>query len=522
MPSPPIPHLLFLPAELKSLIFAHLSSKSLQALSSTCRGLHAIALPLAYARVTLMWDNSPSQRANAPRLNLFIRTLIENPHLARAIKRLDLRANECMYFDDEGRFQVSIPGIAACAPSAAELASFHKAVQELGMQGNPNWDEDSEDARGAFFLMLVLVLAHCSRLEELELSVVFVAPNTWHEWFEDLVRLGLRKGGQNAWMSNLKKFTLRCDTSAETEDMRPGFMRIGKIPLWAFYLPAVEEVVLEHFEDPLSSDDMLELDQGPEFEDWRVHWWPMSCLPMCTKLPKTYPHVSTLPPSCTYLTTLRLKRCSAEARTLELLLRYTPGLKVLELDIFQQPESAAFDLSILRQALEHVAHTLERLTVRYEVFFDPDYSENVSDLISITRGRLCPLTSFARLTYLEISLHTLFGADDSLSNKFFPLAAVLPPRLQELVITDDLYGFSDWQQYFEDADAMAMFRRYLEGAGYGEGEWKVATPELRRFVYDLRERGEYTVRFWDSEEMREELTAMCKGQGLEGEVLWSY
>ncbi|KAH7091312.1 hypothetical protein FB567DRAFT_589206 [Paraphoma chrysanthemicola] len=522
MPSPPIPRLPLLPTELKSLIFAHLSSKSLLALSSTCRDLHAVALPLAYAHVTLMWDDSPSQRANAPRLNLFLRTLIGNPHVARAIKRLDLRAKQCMYSDDDGRFLVTIPGLEACAPSAAELTSFHAAIHDLGMQGVPNWDEDSEDPRGAFFLMLVLILAHCSRLEELEMSVVFVAPNTWHEWFEDLVYFSIHNGGQAQWMSNLKKFTLRCDTSAENEAKRPGFMQIDKRPLWAFYLPAVEEVVLEHFEDPVSSDEMLRHEESPEAEDWRVHWWPWACQPMCTYPPKTYPHSSTLAPSCSYLTTLRLKRCSAEARTLELLLRYTPVLKVLELDLFRHPYENEFDLNVLRQALGHVAQTLERLTVRYEVFPETEYGEIVSDMVRVTTGRLCPLTPFAQLTDLEISLHTLFGSDDSLNNTFFPLAAVLPPKLQELVVTDDLYGFSDWQQYFEDGDAMAMFRRYLEGGGDGEGEWRVATPELRRFVYDLRERGEYSVRYWDREERREELMAMCKGQGLEGEVLWSY
>ena len=91
----------------------------------------------------------------------------------------------------------------------------------------------------------------------------------------------------------------------------------------------------------------------------------------------------------------------------------------------------------------------------------------------------------------------------------------MPPSLEVLTITDDLYMFNEFQQYFEDKDAMEIFKKYLEG-----GEWKSATPMLKSFMYDLRERGEYTVGYWDQRTTRNELRRLIKAQGLEGTLLW--
>jgi hypothetical protein len=123
---------------------------------------------------------------------------------------------------------------------------------------------------------------------------------------------------------------------------------------------------------------------------------------------------------------------------------------------------------------------------------------------------------------------------------------MLPPNLQSLTITDDLWMFQDFENAFVDVDAMATFRRFLTGEmlppeweeeefgedwrgrnaalnwapGRGGGEWKVATPKLKKFVYDLRKRGYLSDEYWNKGKIRRQFRNMCKEQGLEGEVLW--
>jgi hypothetical protein len=98
---------------------------------------------------------------------------------------------------------------------------------------------------------------------------------------------------------------------------------------------------------------------------------------------------------------------------------------------------------------------------------------------------------------------------------------------------------------FEDVDAMALFRACLSGEKLGphwmdsssdsyvrgldnwslgwvqgEPEWKVKTPGLRSFTYDLRKRGKMTRGYWERVEVREQLLTVCETQGIRGEVLW--
>ncbi|KAF2028270.1 hypothetical protein EK21DRAFT_114042 [Setomelanomma holmii] len=475
------------PNELKDLIFAHLSSPDLLHLSATCKALYARARDHAYQHITLTWDDSPSQRTKVPILQRLLRTLITAPALSARIKTLKLHAKNCMYFTDDGTFRFSIPRNAVDL-EPAESALFHQAILPLGLHADGTWESGLDNIRGTFYIMLGLVLASCPNLSSLDLSIVFLCP---YEWFEDLVRQGVSdpSSPKAAWMRGLKKFTLSCDTGDES--FTPGFLKLGKTMLWLFYLPAVIADAL--------GQEVLDL------------FWPMDPKPVAAQL-----------------TALTLTRYSAEALTLGCVLRQCPHLRRFELDRTQHPESRPFDMNLLKEALIYIAATLEHLSIRYEVYFDADYAENVSDLVNITSGRLGPIHSFNKLVYLETSLHVLFGAEDSLINVFYSLAEVLAPGLRELVITDDLYGFADWQQYLEDKDAMKLFERYLtsekagRGGGKQGGEWKVATPELKRFVYDLRKRGEYTVRYWDQEENREALKEKCRAQRIEGDVLWSY
>jgi hypothetical protein len=532
----PTDELISLPIELKSLIFTHLSSQDLLALSATCRALHAIVHPVAYHHITLTWDNSPSQPSKAPVLQRLLRTLIEKPELASRVKKLDLRAKNCMRdFSDQGKFKVNVPENEVELDDA-ELTFFQSVVRDLGLMDKGTWDASPDHGTQRHFTMLGLLLAHCPQLEQLHMSVALLLP---HEWFESLVHQGLISGGRKAaWMRGLKKFRLTCDPGSET--FEPGFLGLEKVFLWPFCLPVVEELEIAHLEDPVSLADMNAAESNGE--DYTAKWWPIDT-----------------PPSLTNLTSLRLTRCSAEPHTLDLVLRQTPSLRVLELDRIQHPVHAAFDLDTLKAALLHVAPMLERLSVRWQIYpiqeIDVPAGMRLVDSPPLSAvGRLGNFMAFSRLTDLEISLPTLFGAEDPKAGVFYPLSAVLPPTLQTLIITDDLYDFRDFRRYLQDAEAMAIFERYLVGDGEGAGEWKTSTPRLKKFVFDHRKRG-YFIRmikrmeerargprrttqtarkstagkaqkirygYWDDEHTIERLRRMCEAQGIEGEVLWRY
>jgi hypothetical protein len=76
-------------------------------------------------------------------------------------------------------------------------------------------------------------------------------------------------------------------------------------------------------------------------------------------------------------------------------------------------------------------------------------------------GSLSPLRDFPVLSKLVVSLPVLFGTDDINVGRRPSLSAYLPPALEHLTITDDLYRYSESQEYFEDENAMAFFRSYL-------------------------------------------------------------
>jgi hypothetical protein len=173
------------------------------------------------------------------------------------------------------------------------------------------------------------------------------------------------------------------------------------------------------------------------------------------------------------------------------------------------------------------------------------------DTYSTTEGSLGPLCDFPLLSSLEVSLPVLFGIEDINMGRKPALSAFLPPALQHLTITDDLFMYGEFQEHFEDVAAMKFFRAYLagerpgetwspdlehaenddnwnEGRGYKnmewvqdrDPEWKAATPGLKKFTYDLRRRGGLSFGYWNMPGPREQFVGLCEEQGIKGEVLF--
>ena len=319
-------------------------------------------------------------------------------------------------------------------------------------------------------------------------------------------------------MDGLKRVRLTCNTNGD--DWAPGCLQLEQSPLYPFYLPNLEVFELAQFEEPLEVLGYAEDEEG-----YAADFWPMSSRAL---------------PIANNLTTLSLLRASASAIAFETLLKQTPNLRAFELEFFQDTEVFPLDLSRLKSALDLVQKTLTHITIRFEVF--PGEDEDARDYVTVVYARLGSFREYQALKHMELSLHILFGSEDSMNGVFYPLSAVLPPNLQSLTITDDLLMFADFQQYFEDMEAMAIFRRYLTGEklldrwqgndwrtqdqrfdwvpGAIEGEWRIATPQLKRFVYDLRKRGYLSMDYWNNGKIRNQFRRMCKEQGIEGEVLW--
>ena len=524
--------LISLPNELKDFIFEHLSCADFVSLSSTCRDLHAIALPLAYRHLSLTWVNANVEAARTPKLPSLLRTLIQRPDYAKLITHLAFGAERCIFFEDYNEFQsygdlkVSVPGSEVALNEEGE-ALLRRALTEMGLSGDKSWT-DAVVGHQQFFVVLAMVVACCAKLESLVLSVAFLLQN---DWFEESIEKGVAGGsGLSTWTANLKHLRITCNTNGY--EWTPGCMQVSlqKAFLYPFYLPKLETLEIERFEgsyDPV--------DWQIDHEDYATPFWPVS---------------PTSPPVAGHLTTLRLLRSSASSEALELLLKQTPNLRIFELDIVADTplthELVPFDFNALKASLDRLQTTLTHLKIRFEKYLGCADYEYTLDEWAI--GALGSFRKYPALTHLEVSLHVLFDLQPDMYEHLPSLAAVLPPNLHSLTITDDLWMMAEYQEAFEDIEAMAIFRRYLTGEqlphdwqdrkdsfgfdirrrflavtwvpGATEGEWKTATPRLKRFVYDLRKKGYLSREYWNKGMIRRQFRMMCREQGLEGEVLW--
>jgi hypothetical protein len=442
--------LIALPNEMNDLIFKHLTTPDFISLSKTCKHLHARALPLSYQHLTLTWYNTSERARKNPNITKLFSKFEAHPELKKSVRRLTLETSGCISFSDDGEVRIGIPG-----------------------KGCMNSFETIED-----------IIVRCDELERLDISIAFMIDDQC--WFEKLIH-SMKSMPRN---KKLKHVHLTCDdTSRDDWVSNPAiaYKEFGML----FSLPHLEIIEMDYF-DPFDANELNRAD-----EDDEPSFWPWA-----------HPEVSE------HLHTLRLACSPAPAVAFELILRETPKLRVLDIELYQHPTPGYFDLEKLMIGLDHVKSTLTHLRIRYDVYLDEALCQSTADLYDILRGGLGFFCDYVALTHLEVSLHVLFGVDEFLIGVFHPLSTVLPPYLETLVITDDLYGFGAFQGYLEDGDAMEYFRRFFGG------EWREATPHLKQFTYDLRERGDWTIEYWDKRENRDDLRALCKAQGIACQILW--
>ncbi|KAH7410032.1 hypothetical protein DE146DRAFT_334646 [Phaeosphaeria sp. MPI-PUGE-AT-0046c] len=456
--------LMNLPNELQDVVVKYLTTPSLINLARTCKHFREIALHKAYQHLSLTWINAPEDIRRNPRLNYLHQTLDSKPDLERKVKHLTLSTLGCISFDDEGHYNIAI--------------SYYEQLASL-------------------FLDLERLISRCP-CESLEVAVelyLISDPISRQSWIARLFEQALRRQELPSWMRTLKDVRTTCEFTKF--DWEPNQTTSRFQSLVFFMLPNIEVLNLAYFDPGIALNE-----DGDEPDDDEIirTFWAFRPFP---------------PANPVHLHTLRIGFSSTRALLLEIVLKNLPNLRVFDIDLFQHEDNFEFDLDRLKMGLDHVKDTLTHLRLRYDVIDDGSI-EDTKDLTNVASGRIGSMREFTALTHLEISLQVLFGYEDCHSGIFYPLSAVLPPNLEIISIPDDLYMFLDFMQSFEDAQAMEFFTNYLK-----EEEWKEATPKLRKFTYDLRQRGkEYTIRYWDLEEKREALRSMIKAQGIEGTLLW--
>lgn len=516
----------FLPNELVDIILTHLESCDASSLSLTCKDVHAAASPAAYQSIILEWRSAAREKGGLPKvpqIHALLRTLIRKPEYIKRIKKLVLQATDLCFYQDNGSVLWNMPS-GNFKIENEEIKMFEGVIDRLQVS-EPGFWKSVIRQKDDFTVYQMLVVRLCTHLESLSVAIDFEMQTGWFATLveEAIATVTASANDSPSWYNKLSDVHITGDVKGYIWGQE--FLLLKRTSMLLFYLPNLETLELTAFVDP-------EENTGLNWKDAPPPQWPLRQYPNAEKL-----------------TALRLVRSSINPGTIELLLLQTPNLTTLEYDAFSGFD-IPLDLSGVRDALRHVRNTLTNLVIRYEMYQE-DEDFHPQSLNQVTVGSLGPLRDFPALTSLSVSLAVLFGSDTVTMGQTPKLADVLPPRLQRLTITDDLWMFNDFQQYFEDVDAMNIFRVYMAGqtvagnwrgtAGYrrggdnwtqglqysnivwkavGEPAWKVATPELKRFVYDLRTWGHMSFGYWNDPRSREELIGVCQAQGIECEVLF--
>jgi hypothetical protein len=220
----------------------------------------------------------------------------------------------------------------------------------------------------------------------------------------------------------LKKVSVTTEYQEDVELWGPDFVDVRSKLLLLFFLPGVQSLEIGALADARWDQGQLawlHAEEDIDEEFWPV--WPVERRPVAD-----------------HLTTLRLVRSSVDPRTIERLLMQTPHVTVFEYDCFANVDHRPVDLDVLREALRHIRSTLASLTVRYENWHNEyDFSPG------LIAGRLGPLHDFPALNTLIVSLPVLFGTDGINAGRHPTLSGLLPPALESLTITHDLYDDDD-------------------------------------------------------------------------------
>ncbi|MCJ1388844.1 hypothetical protein MMC18_001694 [Xylographa bjoerkii] len=217
--------------------------------------------------------------------------------------------------------------------------------------------------------------------------------------------------------------------------------------------------------------------------------------------PETFSWPAAEAPRCLSLTVLELHASTLREDHLIHLLRAAPNLKGLmyKHSVDEQQEETGhsiFDCTKLRQALNQVRSTLERLTVSVDI----DSSYGVGEIE--TRGDLGPLLDFPKLKFLDMPPQILLGGSPSPTQ---PLSPRLPQGLKHLQFSYD--GQSLWGSDWTEQATFSTLREYL-------AEWQMYTPELEKITLRVKLSRWSTLCDKFGKAARTQLRSLCEWGGV--------
>lgn len=526
-----------LPNELKNEVCAYLAMPDIVNLTKTCKELYLFCQPAVFRAVSIGagsfihdggWPDAPggwggkcSSRLNKVRiyrisqLKGFLHALIAKPELAKMVAVLEVDrlynwhwSNSQEPHEDDGvndhDYKVYAGAIDALSVPGGEgwkaaLASQFSTFPE------DDWDQTTlKDHQ--IDAVITLLLYQCTQVQQLS---IFLELMGWNPWLMNLLHQAADLNGKPGPLSQLSRVAVRWAN-------------------WGFStgeaeLPLIHPIISVLYQLPSMQDVTIRLDDSAsqEYIDRRSNarkpnpdlWEP---LPVAKQL-------STLSTAGGVI---------LSPQDLQVMLQSAPKLRKLEIDYTRSflGIHSRLDLGLLKDALDVRRDTLEHLIIRCGTEVTSWRAKMKEDTFLGSLGSFQP---FIALSSLEISLVMLFNHEHGHrwhGPEHPDLGIYLPPSLQRLAISGESMH---WQSQTEPLSFTlpieAVFRKFFAGEEFiedprlysplkgndenwrkvQEATWKIATPRLENFVFDMGARECYMM------EVKDFLLRSCASQGIQ-------
>jgi hypothetical protein len=462
-----------IPQELQNTIFSYLSLAGMTALSITSRVLRRAVLPSLYRSQELALSNSPEY--SQARLVKKLRTFLDNPAYAEYVRHATFYVLDS--YGQEVAQEPSQTGSLSGGLNDEVKMVFERAIDRLDIPEAQEWRDalHQRDPAELSVILLSLIVAQFPNLRSVRTNF-------------GTIGIGSRSSEHLSWVAKMlccRKSQFR-ELSSFTLDHYTGYSGAhdethNQLPLLLTFIPKLCQLQLRA--DAANGEE----DELKPAQARRPLGSPLSHIPDSSGITQIRLLGTAMPP---YIVTQMLEK----ARKLE----------VLTYDCYFPSSVPILHLDDLWTGLELVSSTLKELTVRYDIYANE--ALDVENLVEVISGNLTALRSLTRLNYLEISIFVLYG--NMPPDEAPPLAQVLPPRLQHLRVTDDLWGFDGAFPEWEGVHVLDLFAKFLD-----EQVWRSATPDLRQLDLVLLEERLDMLSGWD-EEQQDELKRLCEDQGI--------
>ncbi|KPM43773.1 hypothetical protein AK830_g2802 [Neonectria ditissima] len=426
------------PTDVLHQIITYLPRRTLYNLCLASTALRSVAEPFLYSSIQWTWTESQT-----PPILSLLRSILRRPELATFTQHFALKGAAYEYDLDQIRGES--PKI---SPADDDLDAIIQCMQRIDVPYRDLWME--EICTGTMDAFVALLLSRLPRLRSLYLGEnstkesclvgMMFASALCDKSSNSLPSYEYLKGVETAHLPPGVNIRARTDFE-DREDVLP-FLLLPWVyspsmdVLSLFYLPSVERITAV-------------VDNTATFA------WPAK-------------H----PPSPLRLTALNLS--VIREANLGQVLSTTAHLQKLEWNWFYVADledsflTETIDLDQTAAAFSHVRNTLTDLTISARSGSRrarPDF------LPLRVAGKSTAFSHLRVLKSLSVPLPFLLGfSPDGADTKL--LRDVLPPNLEFLTITDDLYLQDEWQ--WRDADFLQVLGLWLQ-------DWRTSTPRLRGF-----------------------------------------